>query len=66
MDTTIVIFIFFMLLWFCMNYIYIYPSMVQFGNRQAVAHENPIYDELKTLHKRLDDIESALKDNSNI
>ncbi len=42
-------------------FIFVYPSMVQFGNRQTYTHENPIKQEFDEIKVTLNRIESQLK-----
>ena len=36
------------------DYFLILPSEIAFGNQQFVRHQNPIYDEIKEINKKLD------------
>lgn len=42
-------------------FIIIYPSIVQFGNKQSCAHENPIYNDIQELKKTLNRLEKQLE-----
>lgn len=42
-------------------YTIIYPSIVQYGNRQAWLHNSPIKQNFEAINKRLDKIESLLE-----
>ncbi len=42
-------------------FIFVYPSMVQFGNRQTYTHENPMKQEFDEIKVTLNRIESQLK-----
>lgn len=42
-------------------FIFVYPSMMQFGNRQIYAHENPMKKEFDEIKATLKKIESQLK-----
>jgi len=42
-------------------FVIIYPSMIQFGNRQTYIHENPIKKDIEELQKTLARIEIQLK-----
>ena len=42
-------------------FIFMYPSMIQFGNRQTYAHENPMKKEFDEIKTTLNRIETQLK-----
>lgn len=42
-------------------FIFVFPSIVQFGNRQSYTHENPIKREFDEIKVTLNRIESQLK-----
>lgn len=42
-------------------FIFVYPSMMQFGNRQVCLHENPMYNDIKEMKTTLKKIEAQLK-----
>jgi len=44
----------------------VYPSIIQFSNRQVCAHENPIYNEIKEMKVTLKKLEEKLNDNTKI
>lgn len=48
------------LVWFAIYYVIIYPSIMQFANRQAYIHESPIKAEFDKLNSRLDEIEKLI------
>lgn len=55
--TSIFLFLAFEWVWFAI----IFPSYVQFGNRQQCTHDNPIFISVQEISKRLDKIEGKLK-----
>ncbi len=38
----------------------VYPSIVQFSNRQVCAHENPIYNDLQEIKTAINEIKDRL------
>lgn len=42
-------------------FVFVFPSIVHFANRQACAHENPIYNDLKEIKKTTEMMESNQK-----
>lgn len=48
-------------IWWICYYSIIYPSIVQYGNRQGYKHGSPVKSDFELLNKRLDEIEEAIK-----
>jgi len=46
--------------WFSTYYTILYPSIMQFANRQAYIHSSPIKEEFDKLNARLDSIEQKI------
>jgi len=61
-NTFIFLFAIFFIIYEWIFFIIIYPSMIQFANRQACTHKNPIYDEIKEIKLTLKILESKLKE----
>ena len=47
--------------WWTFDYTMLYPSAVQFGNKQGYAHNSPIKADFEEVNDRLDKIEKMLK-----
>ena len=45
-------------------FIFVYPSMIRFGNRQIYEHDNPMKKEFDEIKEALKNIESQLKNRS--
>lgn len=43
------------------DYFIMLPSEIAFGNEQATKHQNPIYDEVKEIKKKLEEMGKKLK-----
>lgn len=57
----IAILLFCSVLWWSSYYFVIYPSIVQYSNKQSWRHGNPMKVEFEALNDRLDKIEEMLK-----
>lgn len=42
-------------------FVFVYPSIIQFSNRQICAHENPIYNDIKDIKASIEEIKNELK-----
>lgn len=46
--------------WWGVYYIVIFPSMIQYGNRQAWVHESPIKKEFERLNQKIDKLNTEI------
>jgi len=48
--------------WWCIYYSIVYPSLIQYTNRQSWKHRNPIKKEFDDMNERLDKIEKLMEE----